>query len=78
MQPAALFRSASLGILVSVMCTWLFVPSSEPIIRLCGRAALYPAFSVANRALLPSGSLLEARSRGPYFDRLAACNGLAG
>ncbi|WP_121496943.1 EI24 domain-containing protein, partial [Pseudomonas aeruginosa] len=50
----------------------------EPIIRLCGWAALYTAFSVANFALIPSGSLIEAGSGGPYFDPLAAFNGLAG
>ncbi|MCA4045320.1 hypothetical protein LDZ95_23360, partial [Pseudomonas aeruginosa] len=42
---------------VSVLCTWLFVHFFEPIIRLCGWAALYTAFSVANFALIPSGSL---------------------
>ncbi|MCW5226058.1 50S ribosomal protein L11 methyltransferase [Pseudomonas aeruginosa] len=78
LQPAALFRSASLCILVSVLCTWLFVHFFEPIIRLCGWAALYTAFSVANFALIPSGSLIEAGSGGPYFDPLAAFNGLAG
>ncbi|EPD2614676.1 TPA: EI24 domain-containing protein [Pseudomonas aeruginosa] len=78
LQPAALFRSASLCILVSVLCTWLFVHFFEPIIRICGWAALYTAFSVANFALIPSGSLIEAGSGGPYFDPLAAFNGLAG
>ncbi|MCR3830246.1 EI24 domain-containing protein [Pseudomonas aeruginosa] len=78
LQPAALFRSASLCILVSVLCTWLFVHFFEPIIRLCGWAALYTAFSVANFALIPNGSLIEAGSGGPYFDPLAAFNGLAG
>ncbi|VTL98256.1 Uncharacterised protein [Pseudomonas aeruginosa] len=78
LQPAALFRSAGLCILVSVLCTWLFVHFFEPIIRFCGWAALYTAFSVANFALIPSGSLIEAGSGGPYFDPLAAFNGLAG
>ncbi|MGA4814960.1 hypothetical protein ACPA9J_04465 [Pseudomonas aeruginosa] len=63
---------SAVPILVGVLCTWLFVHFFELIIRLCSWARCTPAFSVANFALIPGGSLIEVGGGGPYFDPLAA------
>jgi hypothetical protein len=77
LHPVILARSVWLSLLVTLICTGLFVYFFTDILKLCAYAALFTALSVANFALLPT---LATTSSSVVFvpDPFALFNAFAG